>query len=244
MALTLQASVGLNGKNKAADVRMIKARLVELGFDWLTADDQVGPTTINAIRLFQGMINSVNTLGHQLNDGRVDVNGTAIVWLRAANAPRWVRMAAAGEGFVNFEVQDTGDHHDFGSSWLDDLLRAAGQQYQAQWRATHPTAALLTINDTSMPQGGDTPAHCGHETGMACDLRLPRKDGKAGGITTPSSAYDRDAMRAQLLALRAQPLIDRIFLIDPVLNQEGLCRPLAGHQNHVHLEIKAPPRQP
>ncbi|MDQ3021618.1 MAG: hypothetical protein M3R36_13770 [Bacteroidota bacterium] len=42
----IQGSVGLNGENNPVDVIAIKSRLVELGFDWLTADDQIGPVTI------------------------------------------------------------------------------------------------------------------------------------------------------------------------------------------------------
>src|SRR2546430_9100911 len=46
-----------------------------------------------------------------------------------------------------------------------------------------------------------------HQTGMCCDLRVPRTDGTAPGNTTlHDPTYDRDAMRAMLGAFRAEPL--------------------------------------
>jgi hypothetical protein len=101
---------------------------------------------------------------------------------------------------------------------------------------------LLHINDTSLPQGGDTPLHHGHEAGMCSDIRLPRTDGNVGGITVTSQAFDRAAMRALIQAFRAQPTASRVFLNDGKLIQEGLCQAVAGHDNHAHFEIKPPAR--
>jgi hypothetical protein len=86
----------------------------------------------------------------------------------------------------------------------------------------------------------DTPQHAGHETGLACDMRLPRKDGQSGGITFEAQVYDRNTARAQLKALRVQPLFKRAFFNDPALIQEGLCARATGHDNHIHFEVGAP----
>ena len=93
-----------------------------------------------------------------------------------------------------------------------------------------------------MKRDVNTPDHKGHETGLACDLRLPRKDGRAGGIKNPNTntAYDRNAMRGQLLALRDQELVSKVFFNDDILCEEGLCKRLSGHNNHVHFEIRVP----
>lgn len=242
MTVTISSAVGLGSPNKSADVVAVKTRLVALGFVWLKPDDQMGPVSINAIRLFQAMKNGVNNVDIQVNDGRIDPNGDTLKWLNASNAPEWRLMSDKGPGFENFERQDAGDHHDFGSSWLDDTIVATGAAYGASHLDSHPNAALLTVNDASLPQGGNTPAHMGHEAGLVCDVRLPRTDGKAGGITTNSKSYDRAAMRAQIEAFLRQRLALRVFLIDEVLNQAGLCRPVAGHDNHAHFEIKPPAR--
>lgn len=241
--ISITASVGLSATNRPEDVVTVKRRLIELGFDWLAPDAVIGPVTINAIRLFQAMKNGFDVLARPHNDGRVDAGGQTLMWLNAVNAPRWVRLTERGDGFVNTEILDAGDTHDFGSSWLDETLVAAGRRYRERWLDANPGAAPLTINDASMPRGGDTPNHTGHETGLVCDVRLPRRTGGAGGITTASPQYDRDAMRAQILAFLDQDLADKVLLIDEELNSEGICRPASGHDNHAHFEIRPPIRR-
>ena len=68
----------------------------------------------------------------------------------------------------------------------------------------------------------------------------------SGGISNPNTntAYDRDAMRAQLLVLREHELVTKIFFNDQTLIGEGLCARLGGHNNHVHFEIGAPEALP
>jgi len=242
MAITIAESVGLNGANNPHDVLKVKTRLVELGFNFITADSQVDPITVRAIKVFQAAKNGVNSL--QSSDGKVDVNGDTLKWLQAQNAPRWTRMPAGSvaEGYVNDNIADLADKHDFGTSWMAETLRATGATYKALHLSTHPGAAVLHINDTSLPQGGDTPAHLGHEAGMASDIRLPRKTGSVGGITVLSGDYDRAAMRAMIKAFRAQELARRVFLNDQTLINEGLCQNAEGHDNHAHFEIKPPQR--
>jgi len=244
MTISIQASVGLHGDNQPDDVLVVKSRLLELGFPFVSADSVMGPLTIKAIRLFQAVKNGLNDVDDQRNDGRVDVNGDTIKWLQALNAPHWQRMpqGSPAEGFVNDNIIDLSDNHDFGTSWMADTLSATGATYKKKFLATHPNAALLHINDTSLPQGGDTPVHHGHEAGLASDIRLPRKNGNVGGIVVTDQAFDRAAMRALIQAFRAQPMASRVFLNDETLIREGLCQAVAGHDNHAHFEIKPPVR--
>jgi hypothetical protein len=225
-------------------VLAVKIRLVELGFNFIQANSQVDDLTVRAIRLFQAMKNGITKLIAAQNDGRVDVNGDTHKWLNASNAPGWMLLPAgsADVGMVNDNIADPADKHDFGSNWMADTLSATGVTYKADFLSTHPEAALLHINDTTLPLGGDTPAHAEHETGLQSDIRLPRKDGGVGGITVNHQAYDRNAMRAMLRAFLKQPLARRVFLNDNVLIGEGLCRQAVGHDNHAHFEIKPPAR--
>jgi hypothetical protein len=242
--MTIQSSVGLNGVNKPADVLAVKTRLAELGFTFITVDEVMGPLAIKAIKLFQSIKNGLSVVNDQRNDGRVDVNGDTLKWLQAVNAPRWQRMPAgsAAEGFVNDNIADLADNHDFGTKWMADTLHDTGAAYRGGFLSARPQSALLHINDTSLPAGGDTPVHHGHEAGLASDIRLPHKDGTVGNITVLSNLYDRDAMRALIRAFRAQGQASRVFLSDPVLVNEGLCQAVQGHLNHAHFEIKSPPR--
>ena len=198
MPIAIGGSVGRGGRNVPEDVLAVKRRFVELGFEFFPINGQVDSGLMTAIRLFQSILAGRNTvLGI---DGRIDANGATIRFLGAANAPHWRTMPLDGPGFVNFEAQQLNDHHDFGTSWLADTIIGAAEKYQNEFRRTKPGSAPMAINDVSLPKGGDTPQHAGHETGLACDIRLPRKDGQTGGIENPNtnSAYDREAARAQL----------------------------------------------
>ena len=244
--LPISGSVGAGGDNVTADVKLVQERLLALGFAMVgTADGAIGPNTVKGIRLFQSIKEGSQAL---VGDGRVDLNGDTHNWLMASNAPKWTALTGEGNGFYNVEVLDeTGDDHNFGTSWLNDTLIAAAANYQTSYRALS-NSSLLTINDASPELGGETSDHAGHETAMCIDIRLPKKNhsGKApGGRTFESVDYDRDAMRAQLKSLRAQGLVneDRVFFNDPTLIAEGLCSALNGHGNHVHADIKVPARE-
>ena len=245
--ITITKSVGLGGVNRSADVRAVKGRLIDLGFDWLTADDAMGPTTVKTIRLFQAIKNGMNRIDPMKSDGRIDPGGDTLQWLNADNAPRWSKLppGSKAEGFHNSELVDQPtDAHDFGTSWLADTIKAAAADYRDDFLSAHPAKALLTINDISLPQGGDTPMHFSHEAGLCCDVRLPRKNGQVGGITTSSGTYDRPAMRAMIQAFLRQKTSSRVLLSDQALVAEGLCTVASGHDNHGHFEIRPPARQP
>lgn len=230
--IVLSGSVGLRGQNALPDVEAVTARLVALGFRW--ADEPDG--LVSAIRLFQAIKN-----GHDIItgvDGRVDPGGATLAWLNAANAPRWQLLTASAVGLSNHDIKIQGGVFGYGTNWLDGTLTAAGSRFQALYRDGRPRAAPITVNDASKARGGPAPPHKGHQTGLVCDLRLPRKDGLAGGIKVTDPQYDRETMAAQLSALKAQALFDRAFLNDAELIKAGLCKPLVGHDDHVHVEIK------
>ncbi|WP_392482142.1 glucosaminidase domain-containing protein [Nostoc sp. C110] len=241
--IKLDGSVGICGVNKAADVKAIKARLYELGYKWVGDPDSADRDRglFDAIKLFQSIIAGRSTVN---GDGRVDVGGITHRWLQAANAPRWELMPKSdpNNGLVNGELEDTQDNHDFGTHWLADVIKKIAQDYQNSYRNTHPLAAPFAINDVSLPHGGDTPDHHGHETGMMCDIYLPQKNGNFGGIVWSSSNYDRDAARAILKSITNQKLVRAVFFNDQQLIKEGLCVSLNGHDNHIHFEINPPVR--
>ena len=237
-SLPLTDSVGQGGKNLLADVKSVKERLRQLGFA-VSGNDRFDNTTINAIKLFQSIIKGNVRLG---GDGRIDVNGPTHNFLQAVNVPKWMEMpkGSDSEGFINHDnIQN--DKHDFGASWTIETIQAAAKQYLADYRSSHPGAALIQTNNLSLRAGGDTPIHATHETGLSCDIRVPKRDGRSG-TTVSSPDYDRDAMRAMLEALRKQAdhSIRVAFFNDFSLIALGLCKPLAGHDNHAHIDIVAP----
>lgn len=241
--LNLSASVGKDGVNDPVDVAQVRQRLIVLGYHWLLPGGTVDETLIPTIQLFQSIKSGVNKI---TGDGRVDAGGSTQRWLDAVNAPRWQQMppGSPAEGFHNAELVDQPlDHHDFGTSWMAETVSVAAGLYRDDHLTHAAGAALLTMNDVSLERGGPTPSHGTHQTGLACDLRLPNRNGTTGGLTHRSSAYDRSAMRAMLKAVKASPLTKRILFNDPDLIGEGLCQRAPGHDNHVHFEIRPPARQ-
>ncbi|WP_058306282.1 hypothetical protein [Gracilibacillus massiliensis] len=233
----LSASVGTNGVNDPEDIFCLKEHLFKLGYHWIQVNDQLDKDLTDIINLIQSMKAGRNKVH---GDGRVDVPGPTYDWLRAENAPRWLLMPEGDQiTFANIERAQEWDHHDYGTSWLDNTIQQAAVWYRDHYLQLYPEASPITINDVSLETGGNTPDHRGHETGLACDLRLPSIKGTApGGITIESKNYDRSAMRAMVSAFNIQPLTTAIYFNDRRLIEEGLCEYASHHDDHAHIEIK------
>lgn len=248
IVINLSGSVGSGGVNKEADVKAVKKRLHELGYTWVGDPNSKTITTgtIQAIKLFQSIIAGGSTLA---GDGRIDIGGPTHRWLQATNAPVWKTMPASDPtiSFRNHEKDETHDDHDFGTDWLAETIRKIAEDYHNTHRSANPGAAPFALNDVSRPHGGDTPDHAGHETGLMCDVFLPRKDGKFGGIDFTSPNYDRSATRALIKSMRRQKWVRAVYFNDSTLMDETfmgnkLCTFSPGHHHHIHFEINPPVR--
>jgi hypothetical protein len=246
--LNLTGSVGLGGINRTADKIAVKQRLHSLGYTFVGDPNSAALNTgfTNAIKLFQSIIAGAEVIR---GDGRVDVDGITHRWLEAANAARWQTMPDSNDSISlrNHEKAQTNDDHDFGTSWLAEVILEIAVSYHNNFRASHPNAAPFSINDVSRPQGGDTQEHAGHETGLMCDVQLPRKDGGLGGIVWSDNSFDREATREIIKAMRRQKLVSQVFFNDTTLRGETflgqkLCNFAPGHDNHIHFAIRPPVR--
>lgn len=252
-AYSLGASVGRGGVNRPEDVLVVKARLRELGYSWVSEGDRMDQDTIGAIRLFQSAIHGQETVD---GDARIDVpapTATSLYrWLQADNAPRWSQLGAGSRddrtlGYYNFDIEQSDDGHS-GTDWAISAFEAAASSYATDYLASHADAAVLEVTEMSSPRGGKRPRHGGHQTGLMVDIRLPRLDGTAGSITYESLEFDRDAARAMLQALRVAAPGCTLLFNDPTLIAEGLCRhdpPKDGkvqhiHDNHIHFRVPPP----
>jgi hypothetical protein len=242
--ISLQGSVGIGGRNEKADVKAVIERLHKLGYTWAGSPGSDKRTTglDNAIKLFQSIIAGRETIK---GDGRIDVGHFTHKWLQAANAPMWVLMPNDDStiSFKNGELAQTNDNHDFGTHWLAQVILDIAKDYHSTFRSSNPGAAPFAINDVSIPHGGDTPDHSGHETGLMCDVFLPRKDGGFGGTDIFKATYDQGATRALLKSIRKQKLVNKnaILFNDPILISAGLCIKLPGHHLHIHFSSSPPP---
>jgi hypothetical protein len=238
---TLSGSVGQGGRNNPSDVKAVQQQLKDLGYPVGSVDGICETKTIGMIRLFQSIINGQSQVS---GDGRVDVNGRTHQWLQAKNAPKWQIMpnTNAAISFRNQELEETWDHHDYGTNWLADMVLWIAKDYHDTYRSKTKGSSAFSINDASLPHGGNTPDHSGHETGLMVDIFLPRKDGLNGGIDYLDSRYDRAASEAMLRSINRCPMVNksRIYFNDPYLVQKGLCKSVRGHHHHYHIEVIVP----
>lgn len=249
-SLKLSGSVGQNALNNPGDVRALKMRFHELGFNWTPNNEIVDPNLVGIINLFQSIIAGDDSIATS-RDGIVSVPGPingAYRWLQANNAPRWSQLGPGSNldrsvGYFNYTLLQN-DGGQYGTNWLIDTIEEAGRLYYQNYLKDHPNAAVMQVNDLSRISGQAFPPHLGHRTGIVADIRLPKKNGDSGGITWQDTTnYDREATRAMMQSLLQTNRIKTILFNDEVLINEGLCRFANKHNDHFHVEIKIPARQ-
>lgn len=241
-------SVGYNGKNSPADVLIIKHRFIELGFSIPAFNDTMENSTIDTIKLYQSILKGRQTIGASTDgvDGRIDAGGGTFKSLNAANAPGWGRLPAGSRtnktfGFYNYDLEQS-EGHDYGATWLLDCIKLAGSIYYQKWIVQNPKAAVFEINEMSSKNGGPLAPHKGHQCGLCFDVRVPRLDGNSGGITYKDKNFDRNTARSIMQTFLSLPNFNfKIFFNDPLLINERLCVPIAGHDDHMHFQIGTVP---
>jgi penicillin-insensitive murein DD-endopeptidase len=132
----------------------------------------------------------------------------------------------SGNGYYSFSPAA----NQFGTQQTIDTITAVGRQWQLNM-STRPFGA----GDISLKGGGSMPGHTtGHRLGKNVDLRPMRSDGRQAPVTWQDPAYDRAATQLLVNNFRAAPNCSRIFFNDPQIT--GVT-PLAGHDNHLHVEM-------
>ena len=237
----LTASVGVGVASRPADVKVVQARLRELGFP-VGQNGVMDLKTAKSLRLVEAIFAG--------SERATDVKGVLRPGtpfeerLFSDSAPRWTKIPSNGIGWKNVDA----DHHDFATDHLVKTLNRAGVQYDRDYLSQNPKALAIEANDASKAAGGDTPDHESHETGLDLDLRLPSTDGTRA--TTRSANYDRAATKAQLRAFAEQPEVEKILIGDRKLLaelkaiDEPWARKIADggkiHENHFHVDFRPP----
>src|SRR2546429_912690 len=163
LSLPLQGSVGSGGGNVLDDVRLVKRRLIALGFSWLSEDTSVNQATIRAIRLFQAITQGFQRVEGAGVDGLVEAGGNTHRWLEASNAPPRRLLPAGGaprDGLRHIRVlRQTGDDHDWGTEWLAHTITAGRNPQPTGGLSPHPASPPVTRKAPPQPPGGPTPRH-------------------------------------------------------------------------------------
>jgi len=220
---TISASVGEDGTNRRADVRVIQRLLNKLGgMATLAVDGICGQKTIDRIHLVQQ-----DFFGG--SDGLIEPNGPTFKRLLRAVEVGFVRLPQ-----VDPEDDDAGYYsysparQQFGTPATIAMLTEAAQEFHG----LRPDLRV-GIGDISLRDGGPMPPHTSHRSGRNIDLRPLRTDGKRSPVTIHDPEYDREATRTLVQTLFAQPIVRRIFFNDTEIESVKF---LQGHHNHLHVE--------
>ncbi|MGH9846321.1 MAG: peptidoglycan-binding domain-containing protein [Blastocatellia bacterium] len=221
----ISASVGEDGTNRPADVRVIQRLLNKLGgMAALAVDGICGQKTTDRIHLVQQ-----DFFGG--SDGLIEPNGPTLKRL----------LRAIEVGFVQLPQVDPEDddadyysyspaRKQFGTPATIEMLAETAHEFHE----LRPDLRV-GIGDISLRDGSPMPPHTSHRSGRNIDIRPLRKDGKRSPVTIHDPEYDREATRTLAQTLFAQPIVKRIFFNDTEI--EGV-KFFQGHHNHLHVETK------
>jgi hypothetical protein len=242
----IEGGIGPGQPNAPGDVAAVQERLRALGFYQGPVNGRPAAELYRAVRVFDSVVANAEHLpiaGPERREAEALTPGEATeLWARAANAPRWTRLAASGPGWVNGDR----DRHGHATDWLADALVRAGARYE-QARAAHPGWTAIHTNDASMRHAGDTPDHDSHEVGLDLDVKLG-----AGRLTHRHRSYDREETWAKVQAFLDDPAVERILFNDPELIRRadgdpayrGRLARSDGHDDHLHIDFRVPQREP
>ncbi|MXO58232.1 LysM peptidoglycan-binding domain-containing protein [Altererythrobacter salegens] len=146
-------------------------------------------------------------------------------------APITTQLPVSGPGFVIYNPDDAAGSDRFGTEGFVAALKDMAKKW------SQSETVPIAFGDMSHKNGTKFPPHKGHVSGREVDIRPLRKDGKNLPATWKSAEYDRLKTQKLMMLVKAEQPNAKFFFNDPVLIDEGLCRPLGGHDNHLHLQI-------
>lgn len=145
--------------------------------------------------------------------------------------PVTTQLPKSGPGFVTYNPDDPQGSDRYGTAGFVAALQALAQKW------SDGEAVPVSFGDMSRKNGAKFPPHKGHNTGREVDIRPFRKDGK--NLPAKWQAADYDRLRTRRFVQLAKQLEPNavFFFNDPVLIDAGLVKRLAGHDDHLHLQI-------
>ncbi|MEP6915367.1 MAG: peptidoglycan-binding protein [Acidobacteriota bacterium] len=231
-----QINDGVGEDDRGTVVSQLQGRLVRLG-NMTNAQVASSPgvfdaNTQAALRQFQ--------LQHAVDPSGVLTVQTYRLLLTVVPVPSGLLPAAgfavdtvlpeSGRGFTTFNREAGG---------ADQVGRAstilAIQTIGAAWAEMHDFP--ISVGDISRKGGGAFPPHSAHKDGRDVDVRPFRHNGEPGATNINDPSYDHALTRGLVLQVRQMFADVTILFNDPVLVRDGLTKPFAGHDNHLHLRF-------
>ena len=137
-------------------------------------------------------------------------------------------------GYYNYGTPGNGQAQ-YGTPSAVGMINQVG----AQWRAT--SAAPFGVGNMSFEDGrkfpigpNGKPDHIDHMTGEQIDVRPVRSDGVQDHVSYTDPNYDRAATQNLIDMFHATGGVRNVYFNDPAIH--GVT-PLAGHDNHFHVEV-------
>jgi hypothetical protein len=231
-----QVNDGVKSGSEGNVVRGLQNRLVSLGFmaQVMAGQGKFGPQTEAALRGFQK--------AHGIMETGVLTDETYRALLASAPQPTPVTdhgdptridtvLPSEGRGFATYRRSPGG---------ADQFGRAAtirGIMDIAEAWSTRHEAPRIQVGDISRRGGGTLSPHKSHKRGVDVDMRPIRNDGREEPVSFKQAVYSRDLTRELCQLIREKVSGVRIFFNDPRLIAAGLCAPLAGHDDHLHVRF-------
>jgi hypothetical protein len=220
----IMASVGRNAINRTSDVRVVQELLNAAGAG-INHDGQCGRATISAIEEYQRNWTT-------LPDGRVDPVG--VTWKHLSERRFKVMRAGyallpqmSGNGYYSYSPVTS----QYGTAATISSLVRCCRRFAEQ----NPDVPV-GIGDMSLANGAEMKPHKTHRNGRNADIRPLRKDGKMLPVTIGDPQYSRERTAALVKILRADPNLKSILFNDSGI--VGVTH-FAGHDNHLHVSMKA-----
>ena len=102
-----------------------------------------------------------------------------------------------------------------------------------RWSATE--GRQFGIGNISLANGARFAPHRSHRSGLEVDIRPLRLDGAHTPVSYKSREYDRPATRRLVSLILESGMASKVMFNDPHI--PGI-RPLAGHDDHIHVEVR------
>jgi penicillin-insensitive murein endopeptidase len=108
---------------------------------------------------------------------------------------------------------------------------------EREWQATDNRK--FGIGNISLAGGGRFRPHATHKNGLQVDIRPLRKDGAHVPVSYFQAGYDKDATMRLIEIFLGHPAVIKVYFNDSTIS--GVW-PLADHDNHFHVEMRASTR--
>lgn len=138
-------------------------------------------------------------------------------------------QAPEGAGYYVYGTPGQG-----GGQYAHPVLMTVLLFVEREWQATE--RLKFGIGNISLAEGGEFKPHESHTNGLQVDLRPLRKDGAQVRVDYFQSGYDREATTKLIGLFLMHPSIKKVFFNDTAIPS---VLPLAGHNDHFHVEVRA-----